>query len=65
MKFIESKNKKFKAVFSNTSRDNRTNEWKITCNKCNKKYTPPTTMYRFQELMCPKCSETDVIDYNI
>lgn len=46
------------------SRDLRTNRWKITCKSCNKTFEPATTMLAKQVVECPKCFNTETINYN-
>lgn len=55
---------KFKLYLRGSSRDLRTNAWTATCKKCNKQFDPPTTMMRFNNIVCTKCNESEIIDYN-
>jgi hypothetical protein len=54
---------KFIISYSGSSRDQRTNSWDITCN-CGKYFSPLTTMLALQEVECPKCGYTEIINYN-
>lgn len=46
------------------SRDRHTNRWRFTCIGCRKIFEPPTTMFRFDTITCPKCGIEENIDYN-
>ena len=58
--------RKFKYRAIDSSRDERTNVWQVTCIKCNKVFSPPTTMLAKQVIVCPnvKCNETEEVNYN-
>ena len=55
---------KFKLQCVGESRDHRTNLWRATCKKCGSKHNPPTTMFRWQQIECPKCGIKENVDYN-
>jgi len=55
---------KFKYSLAGLSHDKRTNVWSFVCLKCNKDFRPQTTMMATQSVECPKCGQTEIINYN-
>jgi hypothetical protein len=55
---------KFKLRLCGLSRDQRTNSWECTCKACGKSYKPATTMLAGQTITCPKCNESEYVNYN-
>lgn len=52
-----------KLIYLGSSKDERTNRWRITCD-CGKTFEPPTTIFSTQIVECPKCGQRAVADYN-
>ena len=52
-----------KLIYLCSSKDGRTNRWRITCD-CGKAFEPTTTLYSTQAVECPKCGQRAVADYN-
>ena len=55
---------KFHVTCIGLSNDCRTNKWRVYCKKCGKSHDPSTTMFASQRVVCPKCNEEEVINYN-
>lgn len=49
-----------------SSRDGRTNKWRVTCPSCAKEFIPQTTRLATQWLDCPntKCKASMLANYN-
>lgn len=56
--------KKFAKRLVGSSRDHRTNRWKLTCPECGQQHEPPTTLLRHSVEECPLCGHTAWVDYN-
>lgn len=54
----------FNITFIGESEDYRTNKWRFKCKNCNKTFEPPTTILAIQAVTCPKCDNTETINYN-
>lgn len=54
----------FNVLFAGESNDGRANKWQVKCS-CSKKYFYPlTTRLSHQEVVCPKCGKSELIDWN-
>lgn len=56
--------KKFDIRLLGLSSDLRTNKWRFICKKCQKAFSPQTTMLAKQGITCPTCREEELINYN-
>lgn len=52
-----------KLIYVGSSKDGRTNKWKIVCDCCEEIY-PKTTVLSKQEIECPKCHLVIIANYN-
>lgn len=44
--------------------DRRTNKWQFKCKKCSMSFSPITTILSKQEVICPKCGQSELINYH-
>lgn len=54
----------FSIRHAGSSYDRRTNVWEFTSKCCKQVFKPVTTMLRYQTVECPKCGQSECIDYN-
>lgn len=55
---------KFLVLHKGISRGQRTNKWQATCKKCGYINDLPPTRLANDRIVCEKCQETEVVNYN-
>lgn len=61
---MQAETDKFIVSYAGVSRDWRTNVWNVKCKKCQKTFTPFTTIMAVQEIICDKCGTSEYVNYN-